>query len=284
MATNRDVNRCLRYIDEHFAEELTVETLAEVSGYSRDRLKHLFGDSFGVPLFSYIRRLRLRKAAAMLREGVSAAEAARLSGFTSPSVFSRAFTAEFSVSPKRYARAKLSLDKAHPYSDGLNPRIRQMEPASVIAFPLRTCAVPLEQTDVALWFSFDFKKIDAAAFNACANGSRTETGFWLRSGSVQTYYYGCYGTQSALIPDGYRLFTMPAGNYAQFTTLPAPLNGSSPDFHAAIVLLQRAIYELWFPANAGLVRHDTPVLEYYCAMNGCYGDGACVMDILVPVK
>ena len=285
MRKERDIDRCFQYIEAHLSEGISLKLLAEASGYSAGRLKHIFSEKYNIPLSSYIRRLRLRRAASMIRNGMPIALAAKQVGISSASVFTRAFSAEFSLSPSQFKHITLSMDKLPPYTQGLSFRIRKMPFSTAIVAPLRTAPLPLHHGDVPLWFSFDFHKLNSEEYTACACSGRAEIGFWMIDGThTQTYYYGSYGTDVIPIPKGYCRIELSGGSYAQFTTLPASLNATSSEFHAAIVLLQREIISKWIPAHADIVRNDIPMLEFYSTLNGSYRDPAAVMDILVPIR
>lgn len=93
------LRQVLSYINEHFKEPLTVETLAERFYMSPYHFMRLFKAQTGSTVHSYVRQKRLMHAARLLREGVPAAKAAADSGFGDYSAFHRAFKESFGVSP-----------------------------------------------------------------------------------------------------------------------------------------------------------------------------------------
>lgn len=89
---------------------LTVGQLAAQTGYSADYLSNLFSIATGEHLSAFINRLRLERAARLLRESTLAGkEIAWACGFASPSYFIRAFRAHFGQTPRTWRQA-------HPYS------------------------------------------------------------------------------------------------------------------------------------------------------------------------
>ena len=86
---------------------LTVRRLATQAGYSADYLSNLFSVVTGEHLSAYISRLRVARAAHLLREStLSGKEIAWACGFSSASYFIRAFHAHFGQTPKAWRQAK----------------------------------------------------------------------------------------------------------------------------------------------------------------------------------
>ena len=93
------VQEALSYINEHFREELSVDTLAERLYLSPYHFMRLFKAQTGSTVHAYVRQKRLMHAARLIREGTPAAKAAAESGFGDYSAFHRAFKESFGVSP-----------------------------------------------------------------------------------------------------------------------------------------------------------------------------------------
>jgi len=89
----------LSFINEHLAEDMSVELLAERVYLSRYYFMRLFKEENGVTVHAYLRQKRLLYAARLIREGVPAGKAAMESGFGDYSAFHRAFRELFGVSP-----------------------------------------------------------------------------------------------------------------------------------------------------------------------------------------
>lgn len=82
----------------------TVASLADLCYLSRSAFARRFRAAFGTPPMEYLRGIRLRHAARLLRQdpAVSVARVARRVGFSSRSQFSRAFKASFHASPSEF--------------------------------------------------------------------------------------------------------------------------------------------------------------------------------------
>ncbi|AUX48412.1 AraC family transcriptional regulator [Sorangium cellulosum] len=94
------VNRVLDYIQDHRAEELSLETLAAVAAFSPFHFHRVFKSMAGENLREFIQRTRLETAAShlVLRPHVDVLEIALENGFSSASAFARAFKERFGMS------------------------------------------------------------------------------------------------------------------------------------------------------------------------------------------
>ena len=99
------VSGVLAYINEHYADELTLDSLANRFFISKYHLSREFGRIVGIPVHRYIIQKRLVVAKQMLSEGRSSSAVYQHCGFGDYSNFYRAFRREYGVSPKAYAAA-----------------------------------------------------------------------------------------------------------------------------------------------------------------------------------
>lgn len=105
------VNSVLEYINNHFSEELTLDSLAGRFFISKYHLSREFGRIVGIPVHRYIIQKRLVVAKQMLSEGRSSSMVYQHCGFGDYSNFYRAFRNEYGISPKDYV-ATLRQDRA----------------------------------------------------------------------------------------------------------------------------------------------------------------------------
>ncbi|MCT4286167.1 AraC family transcriptional regulator [Elizabethkingia anophelis] len=81
-----------------------ISELSVIAGMSPTKLKRLFSQIFGNSIFSYYQDLRMKGAAALLREKkYSVSEVGYKLGFTNLGHFSRIFKQHIGMSPKKYA-------------------------------------------------------------------------------------------------------------------------------------------------------------------------------------
>lgn len=98
----------MTFIRHHIAEQLTVARVAESARCSETTAQRLFTRHAGESMQSWIRQVRLREAAALLRTtGLRVSEVAQLVGYPDPLYFSRAFRRAYGVAPSRFAQTVL---------------------------------------------------------------------------------------------------------------------------------------------------------------------------------
>lgn len=110
------VQRMQDYIEAHLEEKIAMTDLAREAAFSPWYSHRLFQDYTGLTPASYIRRLRLAKAALRLKhESGRIIDAAFDSGFGSVDVFTRAFPREFGMCPSCYAANPVPVTLFVPY-------------------------------------------------------------------------------------------------------------------------------------------------------------------------
>ena len=105
------VSRVLAFINEHYAEEISLDDLANRFFVSKYHLSREFSRLTGVSVYRYIIQKRLIMAKELLSRGGSSTEVYQSCGFGDYSNFYRAFRSEYGVSPREYV-AKLKTDMA----------------------------------------------------------------------------------------------------------------------------------------------------------------------------
>jgi AraC family transcriptional regulator len=91
------------FIQSHLDEELALERLAEVAGYSTYHFHRVFSGIVGENTDAYVRRLRMERAAQSLRyRNRTVLEIALDAGYGSHEAFTRAFARTFGVTPSEY--------------------------------------------------------------------------------------------------------------------------------------------------------------------------------------
>ena len=99
------VGKALWYIESHFANEMTLEAVANIAGVSRYHMTRAFADVTGHSVMRYVRGRRLTEAARVLAGGAKDILAvARDAGYSSHEAFTRAFCEQFDVTPEAVRR------------------------------------------------------------------------------------------------------------------------------------------------------------------------------------
>ena len=99
--SNPVLHPIITYLNEHFTENITLDTLEEKFFVSKYYLCRIFNEATGLTIHDYITKKRLAKAMDLKAEGYSLGDIAWKCGFGCYSSFSRAYHKEYGVSPKK---------------------------------------------------------------------------------------------------------------------------------------------------------------------------------------
>ncbi len=96
-----------KYIEEYYAEKITLEDLAAMAHYSAGHLNALFAELFGVSVYQYLSRVRIQAAMKLLQNGnMLVKDVAIATGFTDQLYFSRYFKKFTGKTPAEFAGGK----------------------------------------------------------------------------------------------------------------------------------------------------------------------------------
>lgn len=109
------IRKTIEYILEHLTRQHSIPALARVAQLSPSHFAHRFKTETGEAVISYIIRLRVQKAAALLEyEGKNVKEAAAACGFSSQFYFSRQFRQWYLISPSAFKRNCVAVKMKSP--------------------------------------------------------------------------------------------------------------------------------------------------------------------------
>ena len=95
----------IRYINDHYLEDISIGSISEALGYNRHHLSKCFRESFNTGIGDYVNTLRLKNAVMLMRKKDKCiTDCALESGFGSLRTFYRVFEEEFGCSPREYMR------------------------------------------------------------------------------------------------------------------------------------------------------------------------------------
>jgi len=104
MSDNIAIAEAIKYLNTHFEEDISVETLAKLSQLSKSHFGRLFSDSMGISPMEYLKNIRLQHAKKLLlKEYKSITQIAMACGFNSPAYFTKLFKEQYGVTPKEFA-------------------------------------------------------------------------------------------------------------------------------------------------------------------------------------
>jgi AraC-like DNA-binding protein len=98
------VRRTKRWLDEHYAESVSLHDLARFAGLSPYYLHRSFCRKIGMPPHSYQTEVRIHHARLLLRRGWSISDVASAAGFADQSHLSRHFKKLTGATPGQYAQ------------------------------------------------------------------------------------------------------------------------------------------------------------------------------------
>jgi len=111
-------NAVFTYLDRHFAEDLTLEHVAAVAGFSKFHFSRTFKQLSGFNFNDYLCRRRIRAAEILLvKPGLSVSQIALQSGFSSVSTFNRTFKKLKGCTPTQY-RGMFQVNSELSYDQG----------------------------------------------------------------------------------------------------------------------------------------------------------------------
>lgn len=96
------VVRLKRYLERHYAEPISLDTLSQHAELSRYHLVRTFHEVVGVPPHAYLRQIRVGRAKDLLASGRPITEVALMTGFTDQSHLTRWLKRLWGVTPGQY--------------------------------------------------------------------------------------------------------------------------------------------------------------------------------------
>ncbi|CAM4393722.1 iron complex transport system substrate-binding protein [Paenibacillus endophyticus] len=114
------VLQAARYMDEHFAEPITADTLAKLLHSSPRTMQRMFNKRLDLGPIDYLVQVRIEKAKALLsRTNAGLKDIAEAVGYTDSYYFSRLFKRYTGVSPSAYRESMLQAKSAEPENNAL---------------------------------------------------------------------------------------------------------------------------------------------------------------------
>lgn len=288
-----DYRTCIQgsidYIEEHLQEEITVDQLAVIAGFSSYHYYRVFNAYVGLPVMEYIRRRRLAYAAAELARGRRIVDIALDYGFDTHNGFAKAFRKVYGCSPETYRphvsgqipkKVDLLLLTHYHLTGGIvvEPKIVTKPAAKFAGYELKTtCQEGKNLQEIpAFWASMTPEHF-ATLHNTLHVVHHSELGLCFPPDSATgnfSYVIAMEVHDYEGAPPELMRGEIPEATYAVFS-IPPVENQQSPEFSAAIQGTWKYIYDTWFPGSgyefaAGKVDYE----QYY--------EGAKV-EIYIPI-
>jgi AraC family transcriptional regulator len=286
------IQRAVDYIEDHLQDDLEVDSIAKVAGFSRWHFQTVFSAAVGDSLKEYIRTRRLTKAMSELATDKRILDIAMDAGFESQEAFSRAFKLMFQLPPGECRKA--GIHSSHPkklritfaYLDHLyggismEPVFKKMSEMKIIGLAGKFISILSPEKDnmvviPALWQKYMPRRHEIKnAVNAVNLGVCYEVPPEKRSRPDECMYMAAAAVSSfENVPEGMETFTIPKGLYAVFTH-----KGRLETFEFTM----NYIYGSWLPKSGKKLRH-APDLEMYDHRFKLNEDDSEI-DIYIPIE
>ncbi|MEC1614164.1 AraC family transcriptional regulator [Bacillus mojavensis] len=92
------------FLEEHYAENVTLNDLSELTGWSKYHLLRSFTKQKGITPNSYLETIRINQAKKLLEQGVRPIDAAFQTGFSDQSHMTKFFKRQVGLTPKQYMK------------------------------------------------------------------------------------------------------------------------------------------------------------------------------------
>lgn len=103
LKSREKAKQILKYIEQHYTEPITIQTIAEAVGFSPSHFMKFFKQTFGMSFIGYLNTHRLVIAARLLvSSDDTILSIAVETGFENLSYFNRMFKKKFGITPRQY--------------------------------------------------------------------------------------------------------------------------------------------------------------------------------------
>lgn len=292
MNYRKNIEKCIKFIEDHIKENITIEEVASQSGYSLYHFCRVFSLCKGVSVMEYIRGRRLSLAATELFKGRKIIDIALDYGFETSSGFSKAFRKAFGYSPTQYiARTTGYTHAKTPFEIGghiMNPIIVKKTAFKVAGYGIKTNITGgIYTKDIAsFWSNYNGENLENKMYKILNPTKHGEVGLCvpLSEDGNAIYLLGIIVDDFSKVEENMLTVEVPEAEYAVFTTAPIDTTNDKEqkEFAKIIAGTWRYIFEDWFK-DSGYI-YDESKLDFELYDERCHHRQDTVMDIYVPIK
>jgi AraC family transcriptional regulator len=242
--------KALHYINQNLTGELSLETLAGIANYSPFHFQKIFSEAITESPKQYIMRLRIERAAHFLKifPNLPVVEIGAGCGFSSPSIFSRAFKNYYGITAEafremssndialisklnKHGKIQYAFEESNFWTSRINNPLEKIDNINISPAPqiktFQSIKIACVQTTLSHpeSISFAFKSlIQWAIPNNFASVDAKYIGIWLdapfyTSPDKCRYLAGIQIQDEIKKKRGVDLITLNAGNYATFSMI-----------------------------------------------------------------
>jgi AraC family transcriptional regulator len=280
--------RGLQYIEENLAEPIQLADVASAAGYSLFHCCRLFQALTGGTVMSYVRKRRLTKAAEAIMAGdnIRLIELALECGFESQAAFTRAFRAQFGITPGALRRSDRTwLPRLYPKlteaSLAYLTEIITMQPTFIEHDDIHIAGLKDrvgdggEQDGTPIWRRFRSRMDDIESRVGDHSFGVVEL-VDKEKGQID-YWASIEVAKETEVPEDLETRTLSGGRFAVFEhTL------TSPDIGAELRQAFHYIYDSWLPSSGEQLRAYFDLEHYDDRFDPKTLSGT--LEIWVPVK
>lgn len=106
------IQKLCGYMEAHFARNITLDDLLQMSNFGKSYLLRCFTKQVGVSPYRYLQTVRVNRAKKFLEQGFAPVDAAGMAGFTDQSHFTNFFKQFIGLTPRQYQ--KIFTDTVRP--------------------------------------------------------------------------------------------------------------------------------------------------------------------------
>ncbi|SCL89453.1 Regulatory protein SoxS [Sporanaerobacter sp. PP17-6a] len=288
----KDIEKCIKFIEEHIKENITIEEVANQSGYSLYHFCRVFSLCKGMSVMEYIRWRRLSLAAVELFKGRKIIDIALDYGFETPGGFTKAFRKTFGYSPTEYmTRMTGYADTKITFEIGgyiMNPVIVKKTAFKVAGYGIKTNITGATYTkDIAsFWVNYNGENLENKMYKILNPPKHGEVGLCvpLSEDGNAIYLLGVIVDDFSKVEEDMITVKVPEAEYAVFTTTPVDTtkDKEQKEFAEIIAGTWKYIFEDWFKESGYI--YDESKLDFEFYDERCHYRKDTVMDIYVPVR
>ena len=115
---NKRMDRILMYVQDHYAEKITLQEIAKKEGITTSYLSHLFKNHLQRSFQEYVNELRFERAVFLLKNtNMKVLDICIESGFSDSKYLNRTFIKTFGMTPKEFRKEHQTLEHAQETLD-----------------------------------------------------------------------------------------------------------------------------------------------------------------------